>query len=483
MAAEAPPVYVINRAVDEDRMADFAAAAEALGVSFARIEALDGHDPSSPLFLYRTLFRDGFWGEDRIKPGALACAVSHMHAWRRMLADGAEAALICEDDARLIADPAALATAARRYEDADVVFANPRMIAWRAVGAAKSDPALIPVAKAASRMAAKGAKPGADGMAAGPGADAYLVTRKGAAALLALMDQVGLIAGIDWIMAAASGARGLETAESAFLDTALSEGSAINSYIAREPVAADGGGASAIRHKETTPLGPMRDGPSLNREGGAVAPTDLREDPVSDAFRGGRFYEEPALAMMGRWMPRGGTFVDVGAHVGNHALFMLRHGGALRAIPFEHNRFAIEALRALMKANDLTDRVDDAHLGFGLAEEAGKREAKGGKRNPFVNRLKRGFDEPVKVRPGDALLREADVDMVKIDVNGEEREVLKGLKKTLKRKRPLLVVDMTRERSLKALPLIDRLGYREAERAEWDEGAVRRSVVLYRPKP
>ncbi|MEL7466515.1 MAG: FkbM family methyltransferase [Pseudomonadota bacterium] len=481
MTAEALPVYVINRAADEDRIAGFAAAADALGVGFTRIEALDGHDPDAPLFLYRDLLRDGFWGEDRIKPGALACAVGHMHAWRRMLAEGAEAALILEDDARLIADPAGLAAAAKRYEDADLVFANPRMIAWRSVGAAKSDAALIPVAKAASRMAAKGARPGADDMAAGPGADAYLVTRKGAEALLGLMDAVGLIAGIDWIMAAAAGARGLGSAESDFLDGAITGAPTISAYIAREAVTEDGGGPSAIRHRETIPLAALREGLSLNREGGAVAPLDLREDPVSDAFRGGRFYEEPALAMMARWMPRGGVFADVGAHVGNHTLFMLRHGGAGRAIPFEHNRFAIEAFRAVIDANGLTERVDDAHLGFGLAEEAGKREAKGGKRNPFVNRLKRGFDEQERVRPGDALLRESEVDMIKIDVNGEEREVLKGLRKTLKRKRPLLVVDMTRERSLKALPLIERLGYAAAERAEWNEAGARRSVVLYRP--
>ncbi|MEL6794530.1 MAG: FkbM family methyltransferase, partial [Pseudomonadota bacterium] len=264
---------------------------------------------------------------------------------------------------------------------------------------------------------------------------------------------------------------------------AMADAPAISGYIAREPVSEENGAASAIRHRETIPLAPLRDGPSLNREGGATTPTDLREDPVSDAFRGGRFYEEPALAMMARWMPRGGVFVDIGAHVGGHTLFMLRHGGAARAIPFEHNRFAVDAFRKVMEANGLTERIDDEHLGFGLAEEAGKREAKGGKRNPFVNRLKRGFDEQAKVRPGDALLRESDVDMIKIDVNGEEREVLKGLKKTLKRKGPLLVVDMTRERSTKALPLLERLGYVEAERAEWDEAAGRRSIVLYRAAP
>ena len=483
MAGDALPVYVINRTVDADRLSGFAEAAAAQGVDFTRIEALDGHDPDAPLFLYRTLLRDGFWGEDQIKPGALACAISHMHAWRHVLADGAEAALICEDDARLIADPDGLATAARRYPDADIVFANPRMVAWRDIGAVKSDPALIPLAKAASRMVAKGARPGAEGIAEGPGADAYLVTRNGAEKLLALMAEVGLIAGIDWLIAVASGARGLGSADSDHLDAAMPGASPINGYIARDALTRDAKAPSAIRHRNTALLADLRDRPSLNCAGRASAPTDLRADPVADAFRGGRYYEEPALAMMARWMPRGGVFVDIGAHVGGHSLFMLRHGGAQTAIPFEHNRFAIEAYRELMTMNGLSERIDDESLGFGLADEAGKRESKGAKRNPFVNRLKRGFDEPVRVRPGDALLRERDVDMIKIDVNGEEREVLKGLRKTLKRKRPLLVVDMTRPRAAKAMPLIARLGYSEAERAEWSEDGAPRLVVLYRAAP
>lgn len=482
MTDEALPVYVINRAVDSDRLAGFTEAAAALNIGFTRIAALDGHDPDAPLFLYRTLLRDTFWGEDRIKPGALACAVSHMHAWRRMLADGAAAALICEDDARLTSDPAALAAAARRYPDADIVFANPRMTAWRDIGRVRSDPALVSVAKIAARMAAKGARPGAGGMADGPGADAYLLTRKGADALLSLIGRTGLIGGIDWIVAAACGARGLGSAETDFLDGAMGAAPEICGYVAGAPVVSTAKAPSALRHRDMIPLTNLRDAPSLNAPGRVKTAADLRPDPVSDAFRGGRFYEEPALAMMSRWMPGGGAFADVGAHVGNHSLFMLRHGGAGTAIPFEHNRFAIAAFRRLMEMNGLSDRIDDAELGFGLAEETGKREAKGAKRNPFVNRLKPGFDEPVRVRPGDALLREREVDLIKIDVNGEEKEVLKGLRKTLKRKRPLLVVDMTRPRAAKAEPLIERLGYEEAERAEWDENGVPRKVVLYHAK-
>ena len=398
------------------------------------------------------------------------------------MADGFDAALICEDDASLIADPAKLAASARRYPNADVVFANPRMVAWRNVCGARSDAALVPVAKVAARMAAQGARPGSDGIAAGPGADAYLLTRKGAASLLGLICETGLIGGVDWLMASFAGAKRLGVTETGYLDATIADDTMIVGYVAKEAVTKLAEVPSAIRHKQTIPLATLRETASLNEIGRVQAPIDLRPDPVSDAFRGGRFYEEPALAMMARWMPRGGAFVDVGAHVGNHSLFMLSHGGAEKAIPFEHNRFAIEAYERVMALNGLSDRIDDEALGFGLAEEAGKREAKGAKRNPFVNRLKRGFDEPIRVRPGDALLRERVVDMIKVDVNGEEKEVLKGLRKTLMRKKPLLVVDMTRPRAAKAEPLITRLGYSEAERAEWEENGAFRRVVLYRAK-
>lgn len=483
VAADPFKTYVINRGADADRMADFTSAAEAFGAAFERVPAFDAHDPDAPLFLYRTLLRDAFWGETSFKPGALGCAVSHMTAWRRMLANGCEVALICEDDTRLIADPSEFVTRLKRYPDAELIFANHRMTMLRDAVSAKSDPALITLEKMVVRLAAKDIEPGAGEFLAAPGADAYFITRSGAEKLLSLVDDIGLIAGVDWLMLAGGVSQEVNWSELATLNPHFAGRDRVNAYVARDAISEMTNAPSAIIHKMLMPIGDLRDGPSLNTDTGAKTPDDLRPDPVADAFRGGRFYEEPALAMMARWMPQDGVFVDVGAHVGNHSLFMLKHGGAGRTIPFEHNKFAIAAYQRVMEMNDLSHRVKKDYLGFGLAEETGKREAKGGKRNPFVNRLKPGFDEPIRVRPGDALLREEPVDMIKVDVNGEEREVLKGLKKTLKRKAPLLVVDMTHPRAAKALPLIERHGYVEAERAKWDESDAARLVVLYRAKP
>ena len=73
--------------------------------------------------------------------------------------------------------------------------------------------------------------------------------------------------------------------------------------------------------------------------------------------------------------------------------------------------------------------------------------------------------------------------MIKIDVVGAEREVLKGLKKTLKRKRPVLAIDLTRPRSEKALPLLGRLGYTERERAEWTDAEGDRRFAIFTAAP
>lgn len=191
------------------------------------------------------------------------------------------------------------------------------------------------------------------------------------------------------------------------------------------------------------------------------------QDPVVAALAEGRFAEEPALELLSRWMPRGGVFVDIGAHVGNHTFFMLVHGGAGRAIPFEFAEVALIRFRERLKQSGLTERVETAHLGFGLAEERGKRAARGPRRIPYQLRLKSDFDEQVRVRSGDSLLKDEPVDLIKIDVTGEEREVLKGLRKTLKRMAPLIGIDLSHPQSVKVAPFLARLFYQEAERVEW----------------
>lgn len=471
-----PAIYVINRRLDQDRLAQFTASAAAFGLAFERIAALDGHDPMAPLFLYRDLLGDSFWGGDMIKPGAFACYLSHAAAWRRLLASEHQMALICEDDTVFTNSPDTLVVEVEGTGEFDVIFANERAVGWRT--AAEIGDGAAPAGQVLAALGEKGVKPG-EGIAKAPGGDCYLVSRAGAEALLANLADDKVIAGVDWmILRRSEGAAGLGGDEWAYLARAAPDGG-LRTFIAADAIAKQADCESVLSHSTEAPIADLK----AQRPVGVGAPSQTPEgdsmDPVFAAFAKGEFYEAPALEMMRRWMPEGGVFVDIGAHVGNHTLFMLRHGGAGRAIPLEFNTRAIRAFNEMVKANGLEDQIDAEHLGLGLTEDRGKKEAFGSKKNLSNNRLREGFVEKINTRPGDVLLREADVDMVKIDVGGDERDVLKGMRKTMKRKRPVLVLDLTRPKSQKALPLVGRLGYVERERAEWNDTEGDRVVAIF----
>lgn len=468
-------VYVINRRVDKDRLAQFTASAAEFDVEFERIAAFDGHDPLAPFFLYNDLLGDEFWGKNAIKPGAFACYISHAAAWRRLLASDHEMALICEDDAVFVRAPEALIAEAEAMTGFDVIFANDRMAGWRQAAGFEGSAAVGDVLKG---LGENGVEP-CNGIAKAPGGDCYLVSRAGASALLANLAVDRVIAGVDWmILRRSAGAASLAGDDWAYLSRAAQDGD-LRCFVSAEPVARQSDCDSVLSHKTVIPIADLKARKAIGDGAMNQAPDGDQMDPVFASFAEGKFYEPQALEMMLRWMPEGGVFIDIGAHVGNHTLFMLRHGGAGCAVPMEFNPRAIRLLNKMMQMNALENRIDAEHLGFGLDEDRGKREAFGSKKNLSNNRLREGFVEKITTRPADVLLRETDVDLVKIDVNGDEREVLKGMRKTLKRKRPVLVLDLSRPKSQKALPLLGRLGYVERERAEWSEAEGDRIVAIF----
>lgn len=472
------PVYVINRACDQDRLAAFSTSAPG---AFTRIPAIDAHDPDAPLFLYRDLVGKTFWGERDIKPGAFGCYLSHMNAWARMLGEQHEAALICEDDITLTGDLKRLTAQARRHGDYDIIFANDRMTKWRASGDQKSDNRLIPAQTVIERLQTSEVAPGENDIARAPGADAYVISARGAAAMLQRSRRMGIVAGVDWVMLAQGLAAHPEGKwpELAFLADLLSE-DPLTVLVTDNAIGKQGDWPSTISHKTTRPLeGFCESTPVVRHEKGAkpqpqgaplAFPKGPTEDPVFVTLAEGRLHEEPALALMARWMPDGGTFVDIGAHVGTHSLFMVRHGGAGRAVPIECNKRVIPLLRRAVEANSLEDRFDLTRLGIAVGEERGKKEMVGAKREYSAARLREGFVEDIRVRPTGAMLRDTDPHMIKVDVNGEERDVLKGMRKILRKRRPLLAIDLSRPKSQKVFPFLERLGYHEAERVLWSEG-------------
>jgi FkbM family methyltransferase len=153
---------------------------------------------------------------------------------------------------------------------------------------------------------------------------------------------------------------------------------------------------------------------------------------------------EPELALLAELMPRGGVAVDVGANQGFFAYAMSEVAG--RVLAFEpHPDYAFFArwmLRGRAEVHELalSDRAGRATLHVPIAD--------GGIAMHFAGNLKGGLPEYATTRTYEVALRTLDsfgltgVRLIKVDVEGTEREVLDGGRRTIMRDRPALVVEL-----------------------------------------
>jgi FkbM family methyltransferase len=162
-------------------------------------------------------------------------------------------------------------------------------------------------------------------------------------------------------------------------------------------------------------------------------------------------YEREVLAFMADAARRLAcdVFIDVGANVGQHTLFMARH--ARRVIAFEP--FGTVRREIFQKVQDNALRNVTVHP-VGLADRDGDapffapRGCNSGQ-GTFHPERGRLVGAPMGKLPtvrGDALLQGVGrIDLVKIDVEGYEPNVLEGLKDTIARHGPVLVIEFTSE--------------------------------------
>ena len=95
----------------------------------------------------------------------------------------------------------------------------------------------------------------------------------------------------------------------------------------------------------------------------------------------GAFYEMEELEIISRHFTEGGTFVDIGANIGNHAIYISRFLKSSRIILFEPNQSAISVLKENLLLNRCTN-IDTRFLGLALA--AGKSRFKQATPDPTI---------------------------------------------------------------------------------------------------
>ena len=169
---------------------------------------------------------------------------------------------------------------------------------------------------------------------------------------------------------------------------------------------------------------------------------NMWRDPIQRAHRNGTFYEQEELSLLAQLVPPGATIVDIGANIGNHALYFAKFLGAAKVIPVEPNPVAYRLLMANTLLNRVGDVVDLTRLGVGLSNRnIGGFAVEERERNIGGTRmLEDGGD--LWVYRGDTLFAGETPSVIKIDVEGMEIDVLAGLEATIATHRPLLLVEV-----------------------------------------
>lgn len=164
-------------------------------------------------------------------------------------------------------------------------------------------------------------------------------------------------------------------------------------------------------------------------------------------------FEKPLLCFMSDALSAvsvgHGVFVDVGANVGQHSLYMSRFAAQVIAFePYKPVRLRLEHQLSLNTINNVTVHalgLSDASKHQTFFAPTGNNAGIGSFDPESTNKGNIAIGELALVKGDDFFENQkpARVDLIKIDVEGFEKAVLLGLQETLTHYRPLLIVEMT----------------------------------------
>jgi len=211
---------------------------------------------------------------------------------------------------------------------------------------------------------------------------------------------------------------------------------------------------------------------------------DLRDNLQAVLYYAGR-YEPATMRFVRRELRRGDVFVDVGANIGLHSLYVARRlrrlGGGL-VIAFEPAADCVARLRAAARRNGLAGLIEIGEVALG--NESGEVELRADPRYSLADtgvRSIRGEGASVErvtvTRLDDWAVEHTltRIDLMKIDIEGAELDALAGTEGTLRRLRPraVLVEDKRPEERDALHQLMQSLGYTPYGRLDYN--------ALFRP--
>ena len=177
-------------------------------------------------------------------------------------------------------------------------------------------------------------------------------------------------------------------------------------------------------------------------------------------------YEEAEKRLLAELKPR--TAIDVGAHMGAYSLFLSQI--CERVIAVEPQ----EAVRRVLLRNIRLNKIRNVIvLPYAASSESGKTMVITG--SGATAKVTQGPVNVQTIRIDDVVVRffpQSGPEFVKIDVEGHELDVLKGMTRTLRERYPLLLVEVWHQNFDDVVKLLSQLGYMMKEDID---------LTMYRP--
>lgn len=183
------------------------------------------------------------------------------------------------------------------------------------------------------------------------------------------------------------------------------------------------------------------------------------DDHIARSIRQtGGFYEAEMLHDMQTRLFFPTVAADVGAHVGNHTVFLAGFMG-LTTHSFEPNPSNFALLLSNIETNGLLDRCVPYHVAVGAIGSRGVIDQTSST-NSGMSRVAADPLGSVQIVSLDSTLGTLSrLDVLKVDVEGGEVEVLRGAAETLRRLRPVTYMEISAEHFEQANELFNSVGY------------------------
>ena len=188
-------------------------------------------------------------------------------------------------------------------------------------------------------------------------------------------------------------------------------------------------------------------------------------------FRHKRFFEASILAYVKEnYLHPSMVYLDCGANIGNHTIFFSLIAKAQKVYAFEGLKDTYTILEKNIQLNHLEhveayNYVLGAHEGY--AEVASYHEENIG--GTSFSETSESTSKIKMIKIDDFNIKEK-VDFIKMDVEGFEKNVLKGMEQLLKKDRPILMIEIFNENYAEVSALLNSYGYYLAEKiSQYDD--------------